>query len=167
MPKEENIVDFDPSIDEMRLDTEWQNQPMMVWKMAREKALADKMVAEAKAAMEVVRAELAREIRADPVAFELDKVTESTVPACVLEQKPFKTAQAKYIEACYNADMYKAATIALEHRKKALEGMVELQGQNYFSAPRAGKHGKEGADKIEKTASRSRMSQKEEDDDDE
>ena len=49
-------------------------------------------------------------------------------------------------------DMIQAAVIALDHRKSALERMVSLHGQNYFSTPVISGEGK---DNVEEQIKRS------------
>jgi hypothetical protein len=128
---------FDPTIDELQLDTEWLKQPRLYYDWAIYYADAKRDLATQKQKLDVVKAELAREIRSDPVRYNLDKVTETTVPACVLEQLEYKDANRDYINAQHRADVLGAAVAALEHRRRALENLVDLHGQNYFSQPRA------------------------------
>jgi hypothetical protein len=134
-PKNNTPIDFDPTIDELRLDMEWLRQPKLYYTWAARYADAKRDVGESKQELEVVKAELTRAIRADPVSFGLDKVTETTVPACVLEQLEFQDAQRKLLDVQHTADVLAAVVNTLEHRRRALENLVDLHGQNYFSTP--------------------------------
>lgn len=147
---------FSPEINELKLDQEWLGQPNMVWEYAKKKALANKRVSEAKAALKVTIAELSKAIRAEPLEYGLDKVTESTVENTILLQKEHRVDQQALIDAEYNADILGAAVAALQDRRRALEGLVELHGQNYFSDPRPGPHSKEGVEENTKRHARTR-----------
>lgn len=124
------------AIDEFRLDRELKNQPKLFMRYALLLAGAKQEVANYKAALDVAVADLNLEIRNDPIRFKLPKVTESTIESCIKIQPQYANALKKLNRAKYRMDMYQAAVDALEHRKKALEGLVYLQGQNYFSAPK-------------------------------
>jgi len=52
-------------------------------------------------------------------------------------QKSYKVAAKEVLRLRHAADVLQAAVTALDHRKKALENLVYLHGQNYFSEPHA------------------------------
>ena len=144
-------------IDCNRLDEEWINQPALFHEHATNLAEANKELAEAKAQMEVVKAEVDKHVRADPVSYGLEKVTEVGIEKAVLASDEYSDARAEYIEAQYEVDMCWAAVNSLNHRKSALERLVSLHGQDYFSVPHAhDKEGREVADDIKKKSVRRR-----------
>lgn len=128
---------FDPAIDHTALDAEWLRQATMYYAAAGRVAQARRAAEEAKQELDVARAETALAIRKDPAAYGCDKVTEATVEALVLTSPAYKKAQAAHNAARYDQDMLAAAVAALDHKKKALEYLTDLQGRNYHSEPQA------------------------------
>lgn len=129
--------DFNPEIDPHALDREWVAQPRMYYEWAARLADARRDADLAKQELDVVEAETELDVRDNPGDYDLDKVTEATVKA-VVAQAPKRIAAAKAVtEAKHRADVLAAAVSALDHRKKALEKLVELHLANYYSEPRA------------------------------
>lgn len=125
------------SIDENMLDEEWIGQPRLFFQHAEKLAGARNALDEAKVRLEIVKAGLSRAIREDPASFGLPKITEASVEAAICEQAKFITAQSEVRHLKHKVDVLAAAVTALDHRKKALENLVTLHGQNYFSVPQA------------------------------
>lgn len=124
-------------IDKDRLDEEWLAQPELYYHYAVLQADARQELEEAKSDLELVKAELADSIRTDPADYGIDKVTVDAVKDAVIQQKEYKDALAYVNEKRHALDVLSAAVVALDHRKKSLENLVYLHGQNYFSTPRA------------------------------
>ena len=66
-------------IDQDQLDHELVRQPRLYWQHAQKMAEAGAEHERAKARLEVVEAELDREVRRDPTSFGIEKVTESVL----------------------------------------------------------------------------------------
>lgn len=133
--------DFVPSffdLDKYRLDEELENQPKLYWQHAETLAKARKRQAEMEAAKKVTWAEQASQIRSNPTDFGLEKATVDAVKEAVELQKPYRKAVQEEIDAAYEADIAKGAVDTLEHRKRALEKLCDLQLSNYYSKPRPG-----------------------------
>lgn len=124
-------------IDEHNLDREWVKQPSLYFTWARKLADARQDLDEAKAKVDVTKAEVSRAIRDDPEDHGLEKVTEAAVTAAIPEHPDMIRAVKELSKARHKVDVYQAAVNALDHRKRALEKLVDLHGQNYFSTPRA------------------------------
>jgi hypothetical protein len=127
------------TIDESRLDQEWLRQPALFHKYARKLADAKADLAEADVALDVVRAELSNNIRNDPAKFGLSKITDKVVETAILAQKGYLQALRELNRHKHRVDVYQAAVSALDHRKRALENLVTLHGQDYFATPRLSK----------------------------
>jgi hypothetical protein len=155
--------EFNPTIDEGKLDQEWIEQPRAFYIMAKRLAKARRVHDEAKAELDVVRGETAMDMRKRPDVHGLVKVTEDSVKEALLQNDEMKLAVQAVIDAKYAADILQAAVTALDHKKKALENLVELQGQNYFSQPRARTGSME---EVEKKAVRTKRRRDPDDDDD-
>jgi capsule polysaccharide export protein KpsE/RkpR len=132
--KEDNSI---LKIDLLNLEEEWANQPELYKEWADQLALARKEHEEAKAALEVAKAEASNDIRKHPKAFDLDKVTEKAIELLYPSHEDYMAAQQKVIDAKYAMDMLQGMVTALDHRKKALEKEVDLHGQGYYSVPQA------------------------------
>lgn len=126
------------SIDRFKLDEEWAEQPRSHHQLCLDAADAKLKVAEAKAELELVEAELDHEIRLHPVRFgiEANKVTEKMVEKTIIRNQRFQQAQHAYLLARHTLDVYEAAVSASEHKKKGLESEVQLYLSGYFATPR-------------------------------
>lgn len=123
------------NIDRDRLDVAWLNQPALYFDYAIKLADARREHDEAKATLDVVKAELDMKIRTAPERYNVAKVTETAVAAAILQHRSYQTALEEVGEAKHTMDVYAATTAALEHRKAALQALVQLHGQNYFAKP--------------------------------
>jgi flagellar motility protein MotE (MotC chaperone) len=136
-------------IDKYRLDEEWLNQPVLYLQYAGALAEAEADEGEAKAEMELVRAEVAAAIRDSPNNFGLKRVSNDAVDGVVLTTSEFQAAQKEYLACKRKVGNLKAAVRALEHRKTALENEVYLHGQGYFAEkPKSRLSGMGGRDAI-------------------
>lgn len=135
------------AIDKHNLDQEWLGQPLLYMEYAEKLAEARRQYDNASSAANAVYAELSRKIRSDPDDYGFDtKPTEAAISAKIEGMGKFKKASRLKADAKYEVDLYQAAVIALEHRKRALTELVELHMSNYFSEPRAKKS--EFSDKV-------------------
>jgi len=156
-------------IDKNRLDEEWINQPKLYFQYSDQLTEAKEDVARLTAQIEIanddrkaVRAALDLKIRKNPEKFlgKDVKLTESALSNRILIHSKYKEAQQKVYDL--NSDLIEAnkkvghlysAVFTLDHRKAALERLVSLHGQNYFSVPRASDTN-EIAEKAEKKKAR-------------
>lgn len=141
-------------IDQYNLDAEWIRQPKLYWKYAKKLADARVELDRKKTAIDVLKAEIDKAIRKNPAKFGLEKITESAIVNVITERKEFQQATEEMHEAKHGVDILMAAVMTLDHRKRALENLVDLHGQNYFSEPRAKANGKEAVDKMLKRRAR-------------
>ena len=124
-------------IDQNRLDQEWLRQSQLYYEHALLLADAKEALERAKSNRDIVAAEEAREIRLRPEHYGLpDKPSIPMVEGAVLEQGAYQKANEKVIQAQHDAAVAQAAVDALDHRKRALQDLVQLRLANYFSEPR-------------------------------
>jgi len=123
-------------IDKHALDMEWLNQPALFMQYGKHFAQCRLELDQAEEKVKVVRAELDRQIRADPARFKIDKLTETVVTSTILIQDKYQAAVTEQREANYEYEMAKIAVSAFHQRKDALENLVRLHGQNYFAGPK-------------------------------
>ncbi len=147
-------------IDEHRLDEEWTGQPKLYYKWAAEHAEAILAVDTAKTTVDLVKAELDQEIRANPEKYGISKITETVVTTTILGDPEYQAAMKKVNVARYEVNIVAAAVVALEHRKRALEKLVDLHGRNYFSEPKASEQSRETMDQVEKRSVRNKARRK-------
>jgi hypothetical protein len=161
MAKKPSVTDdreepeLDVTIDQHSLDKEWLGQPALYHKYAHKLAVARIKEEEAKQRLDLVSAQVEMDIRSSPELYELAKQTEGEIKACVLRQPEYQKALQAHTQARFETGIHVAATTALDHRRKALENLVQLHGQDYFSAPRArGEDAQEAIKGINKTKAR-------------
>lgn len=141
MPKQDELkLDIDPN----RLEDEWKMQPKMYFVWAEKVAEAQAKYDEAKAELDLTKADLHKQIKTDPESFGLSsKPNIPDVDNCIEMQMDYKLARSSVIEARHNLDHYKAAVDALEQKKRALTMLVELWIRNYYSEPKMTPHSQE------------------------
>ncbi len=126
----------DLRIDENALDIEWLGQAQLMMKYTEIQASNRREVDRLKEKLNLVKAELDRDIRKDPEKFKITvKITEAVVTGCILEQKKYKKAMSASIDAQYEYQMAGGAVQAVEQRKQALENLSRLLGLQYFAGP--------------------------------
>jgi len=129
------MYEDDLRIDEDALDVEWLDQPSLMQKYIRVTAEADKVLDEAKEALEYCEAELEMGIRADPESYGVEKVTDKSVKSAILIQEEHQELSKAVIQAKFEAKIASGAVKSTEQRKTALENLVKLHGQGYFAGP--------------------------------
>jgi hypothetical protein len=157
------------SIDKLRLDKEWLGQAELYYEYAKKAEDARLEYDQAKAALDLVEAEVNHAIRTEPTKYGLpEKPTESAIKALVPKRPRFVEAQKLMFEAKHEAGVLAAAVVALEHRKRALTMLVELHGRNYFSNPAmtSSEHLRDAARESSKVETRAKGRFRPDDDDD-
>lgn len=143
-------------IDQMRLDEEWVGQPRLYLKYAKLVADARRDLDMAKGEFDLTKAELDKDIRTSPEEYDIEKVSEKAIENCIVTQKRYVAANNAVIEAKHAVDVFSAFERALDHRKRALENLVDLHGQSYFATPRASGTNSEDMQEAEERVIRKR-----------
>lgn len=130
-----NEFQRDKEIDPGRLDVECVKQADLFFKWAQAAVDASFDVDRAKLHLDVVKAKLDLECRKDPASFGLAKSTESAVDAAVKTHDDYKEAYEEFIEARKNSKLLDAAVTTMEQKKRMLEVLITLHGQQYFAGP--------------------------------
>jgi|ADurb_Cas_03_Slu_FD_contig_123_38984_length_8142_multi_4_in_2_out_2_6 hypothetical protein len=126
----------DIKIDETALDVEWLGQPKLMLRYAQHAAKMRMETDIAKEKLDIMRAELDKEVRMNPDSFDIAKITEATVLAAIISDSRYQKANKAYLEAKYESDIAQSAVRAFDARKDALENLVRLHGQQYFAGPK-------------------------------
>lgn len=151
-------------IDKNLLDDEWLRQPKLYFEWAVQLEDARAEFEETKAEFDVTKSEVDLAIRMSPGDYEdlpkevveKGKITEKMVAAILITQTEYKDAQQAMFTARHRVGILQAVVTALDHRKKALEKLVDLYGQKYFATPRASENSKEAMEEVEKNSVRRR-----------
>lgn len=130
----------DVIIDESALDVEWINQPKLAIKYGIVWAELKRDLEYLEENLKVKTAELVDAVNSDPAKYlgEGVKPTLGNIDSFVIQDDRIKILKKKIIESRFEVEM---ANIAKNEicfsRKTALENLVRLHGQNYFSSPSA------------------------------
>lgn len=126
-------IDININFDE--LDIEWLKQASLFMKYLEELVLREKIKTKAKENIDVIEAELDKEVREKMSACGT-KITEALVKAEIIKHEKRVEAVNDHIEKTYNYNIINAAIKAFEHKKKALEKLTELYIAGYFAEPK-------------------------------
>jgi hypothetical protein len=127
----------DLKVNQYDLTKELVEHPQKFYSWAKEYVLAQQETQRVKAKLELLQDELSLKMRQDPKRFDLpEKPTEATIKSAINAHKEVKKITEKYMERLGVEKILSKAERAFEHRKKALEGLVSLQLQNYHSEPK-------------------------------
>ena len=127
--KERDI--FDLQLDE--LDRHLIEQPKAVKNASAELAEAKKDAAELKAQLDVTKAEAELKVAKNPEKFGLEKATGALISATVETLKSVQQVTKALLEVRHRVEVLSALMTSLDHRKYALQDLVKLHGQDYFS----------------------------------
>lgn len=128
-------MEFSFDIDEMQLHREWKDQPKRYFKIGELLANAKRNYDEIDASLKLAKAEVDMDVRANPDAYGLAKITEAVVESAVLRSKKVQGIIEELREARHECDILTVALEAMQHRKRSLENLVSLHIANYYSAP--------------------------------
>ena len=124
-------------IDKNALDNEWLRQPQLYHKYAKKLANAEDYESQLRTKLEGTEASLSTEARTQPEKFGIvggrSTPGVEVVRMAVLQRKEYQEVLSKYNEAKLKTSLIRAVVRTLEHRKTALESLVYLHGQSYFS----------------------------------
>ena len=126
----------DMYIDCDSLDVEWLEQSMLMMRYSTYEADKEREKDLAKEALDLVKADLDRNIRENPDKYGIAKPTETAISNTIISQDEYKEAYHKFLDIQYEYNIAKSATRAVAQRKDALENLVRLHGQQYFAGPR-------------------------------
>lgn len=135
-------------IDRNNLDKECVRLPSDYVKYAHIAADAKRDVDELKCHLDVIEADLRKQIRDTPGKFGIEKLTESSLSETVLLQSEYRKKLKELNRARHESEMAQAVVWGLEHKKRTLTLLVELHGMGYFSAPKVSERGREAVQEM-------------------
>lgn len=125
----------DLAIDPNQLDVEAGMQGELFFKWSEAYVDARHEFDMAKLQLEVLEAEMGSKIRLDPKAHGLTKSTEAAIKEAIIASPDYEDAYLKFIRARTNYSLLEKAVNALEQKKRMIECLVTLHGQQYFAGP--------------------------------
>jgi hypothetical protein len=126
----------DRGIDPEALDVECVRQAEVFFKWAERAVVSRGKVDRVKLRAEVCEATLQLSCRKNPEAFGIEgRATDASISAAVQTHKDYLEMQAKYFKARDESAMLEKVVMAMEMKKKMLENLVVLHGQQYFAGP--------------------------------
>ena len=133
--QEKNDYQKDLMVDADMLDLLWVRQPHLFMKYSEASAEANDLVRKKKNDLEVIDAKIDQEIRIS-LEGEGKKITEGGVKALVLADDRHNTALIDYNDALHRSELCAAAVKAMEHKKSALQSLVQLCLSGYTAMPK-------------------------------
>ena len=122
-------------IDHNALDVEWIEHPGIFMEVSMELVEEKKKLKKLQMRADMREADAAKEIKEDPEKFGLKaKPTIPDVKGAVDTHEDVLSSRKKIIEQEYEVAMLSACVGALDHKKRALESLVTLHGQQYFAS---------------------------------
>ena len=137
-------------LDKNALDEEWVQQVKLYHAAAERLADARRDWEHAQAEAKIAAAEVGKEARDFPLKYGLEKVTEPGIKEAITLSKKSRDAELAAIEAQHAYDVCKAEVETLDHRKHALQNLVQLRLADYFAEPRVSGNGRERMDEAER-----------------
>jgi hypothetical protein len=122
-------------IDRTRLEDEWLRQPKLFLRYSRLLADAKERVDRLQGMIDVAEGELFMRVAED--ADKLPKATDSMIKQAVAIKLAKNPLVKKLQLAKHKVNLLQAFVSALDQKKRALESLVTLHGQGYFSDPKA------------------------------
>jgi hypothetical protein len=125
----------DITIDSEALDVEWLRQPRLTYQYGKLQAEIELKLGKAKEDLDLIKADLDKQIRLNPDEFEVVKITEVAVTNTIIAHPDYQNQNGIVLDLIYELNVIKAAKAGIETKKTALENLVKLNGQNYFAGP--------------------------------
>lgn len=125
----------DLEIDPNELDVQAGLQGELFFKWADLSIEAQEEQDRAKLNLETAEADLFQKAKLDPDSFGITKATDASTSQAVRLQPKYLEASERLIQAKANAARLRAAVGAMEQKKRMIEILVTLHGQQYFAGP--------------------------------
>ena len=125
------LFDLDPN----KLEIDWILQPKLMREATDRRASVIYDIGEKKAEIEVKHAELKYDVRTNPETWGLEKVTEGAIQDCLADHEELLELNSELRKLEHQKELLKGLIDSLGDRKSALENLVKLHGQDYFSVP--------------------------------
>ncbi len=126
----------DMRIDPDALDVAAATQGELFWYWSEQYSSARIAVDAAKAKLDLTENKLSLNCRKDPDSFGLTKTTESAITSTVKTHIDYLIAVKRYLKNRKESLLLEHAVQAFEQRKRMIEMLITLHGQQYFAGPK-------------------------------
>jgi len=124
-------------IDPNNLEEEWINQPSLYLKYSEEYANAVANKDRAKSNLEVVYARIDAKVRIDWDEYGFDsKPTEPAIKQFIAKNAEYRKAVKRHVMAVKESNLMAGVKHSFDHRRKALENLVQLHISGFHSEPK-------------------------------
>lgn len=130
-------LDADKAIDPEALDVESVRHADLYFKWAERSVEAQIELEFLALDLDVLKGRLQMECREYPDRFNVKNITETAIKSAVESCPPYVDAFKKYLAAKGEKLMLEKAETAMEVRKRMLDNLIKLFGQEYFAGPAA------------------------------
>lgn len=130
-----NDFEKDRTIDPNQLDIEAARQGELFFKWAERAVEARGETDRLKLYLDTIEAKLQLSCREKPENFGLVKTTEASISAAIKIHDSYQEAFLKYIKAKETQALLERAVDTMEQKKRMIEVLVTLHGQQYFAGP--------------------------------
>lgn len=125
----------DKSIDPNELDVEVTRQCDVFFKWAERHISATMLVEKKEYEFAVLEARLELECRDDPEKFGINNLTEAAVKAAIKASPRYTKAKEEILLLRTEGMLLAKAVAAIEMKKRMLDNLITLHGQEYFAGP--------------------------------
>ncbi len=136
------------ALDKNRLDEEWAAQDGKYRTAALLLADAQRDFEIAETQVDLISAKISLDVRESPEDYHVDKITEDAIKAVIKCHADYIQAVHDKIQAGHLVAVLLAEVKTLDHRKKALEKLVDLRLASYFAEPRLSSNASQKADQT-------------------
>lgn len=130
-----NEFDRDQRIDPEQLDVECLRQAELFFKWSERACRAREHLEKQKLRLEILEADLLHRCRRKPQRFGLTKSTEGAIAAAVRRSPEYMDASDDLLKAKNDSAILDRAVATMEMKKRMLESLIQLHGQQYFAGP--------------------------------
>jgi len=130
-----NEFQEDLELDPLQLDVAATMQGELFFKWSQRWVVAREAMDRAKLDLDITENELNIDVRRNPDDYGLDKVTEKLAEAAVKASAKYRKKAEQLIEKRKIAGRLEKAVMAMEQRKRMIEVLITLHGQQYFAGP--------------------------------
>jgi len=132
---EQNNYQRDLKIEVDALDLEWIRHSQKYMYYSEASARANDIVRKKKNDLEVMDAKIDQEIRTESEGSG-KKMTVDAIKSAILSDERHVKALIEYNDALYQADLCASAVKAMDHKKVALQNLVQLWAGSYYAGPK-------------------------------
>ena len=127
-------IEKDLELDLYKLEEGWLDLPLLSLKWSTELVEAEMNARQLRNELDQLKATLDARMRENPGEYGIQKITESTVLAAItIHPAVIESLQKHHEKDTYNKTC-KAVCLAIETKRKALEGLTQLYSTGYFAS---------------------------------